>query len=258
MPRTRARSGSSSSWRKTWAMRVSWSWAHTGTSTWPRGHPLRPNARRAQERASGRASPAARPLRAECREHMSRRRSVVRRRSSWRWFIGRTTGNPLFVREFVELLAREGRLTPETLREQRDWSVGVPEGLREVIGLRLDRLPPRCNDVLRLASIIGREFGTSSSPRWETGQRTSSSSPSRRRSLRASSRSCPRVPGRIASRTRSSRRPSRWELSTTRRIRLHARIASALEELYGDHAAAHAAELAYHSPRPRPSWGPSG
>lgn len=36
------------------------------------------------------------------------------------------------------------------------------------------------------------------------------------------------------------------ELSATRRVRLHARIASSLEQLYGDAAEAHAPELAYH------------
>ena len=36
------------------------------------------------------------------------------------------------------------------------------------------------------------------------------------------------------------------ELSLTRRVRLHARIAEMLEELYGPEADAHAAELAYH------------
>ena len=36
------------------------------------------------------------------------------------------------------------------------------------------------------------------------------------------------------------------ELSTTRRVRLHARIAETLEELYGDAHGAHAAELAHH------------
>ena len=36
------------------------------------------------------------------------------------------------------------------------------------------------------------------------------------------------------------------ELSLTRRVRLHARIAEALEKLYGDYAEAHAAELAHH------------
>lgn len=36
------------------------------------------------------------------------------------------------------------------------------------------------------------------------------------------------------------------ELSTTRRVRLHARIAPALEDLYGNNAEAHAADLAHH------------
>jgi len=36
------------------------------------------------------------------------------------------------------------------------------------------------------------------------------------------------------------------ELSTTRRVRLHARIAQALEELYGSDSDAHSAELAHH------------
>lgn len=36
------------------------------------------------------------------------------------------------------------------------------------------------------------------------------------------------------------------ELSTTRRVRLHARISEALEELYGENAEVHAAELAHH------------
>ena len=36
------------------------------------------------------------------------------------------------------------------------------------------------------------------------------------------------------------------ELSLTRRVRLHARIAETLEEMYGEAAEAHAAELAHH------------
>ncbi len=36
------------------------------------------------------------------------------------------------------------------------------------------------------------------------------------------------------------------ELSLTQRVRLHARIAEALEEIYGDNAEAHAAQLAHH------------
>ena len=35
----------------------------------------------------------------------------------------------------------------------------IPEGVREVIGRRLDRLTDACNEVLAVASVIGREFG---------------------------------------------------------------------------------------------------
>ena len=158
----------------------------------------------------------------------------------------RTEGNPLFVREFVELLAREGRLTPETLREQRDWSVGVPEGLREVIGLRLDRLSQRSNDVLRLASVIGREFRHEQLAKvgdWSENELLVAVE----EALAARVvEELPASPGAYRFTHALFQDTLAVELSTTRRIRLHARIASALEELYGDRAAAHAAELAYH------------
>ena len=62
----------------------------------------------------------------------------------------RTAGNPLFMTEIVRILVQEGK---------RDWDGGVPEGVREVIGIRLDRLSPECNQLLKVAAVIGREFG---------------------------------------------------------------------------------------------------
>ena len=64
----------------------------------------------------------------------------------------------------VRLLAQEGELAPEPSigsgrAEERDsWSVRIPQGVREVIGRRLDRLSQRCNETLTIASVIGREF----------------------------------------------------------------------------------------------------
>jgi len=46
------------------------------------------------------------------------------------------------------------------------------------------------------------------------------------------------------------------ELSTTRRVRLHARIAQAMEELYGDNAETCAAELAHHFAEAQIELGP--
>ena len=58
--------------------------------------------------------------------------------------------------EVIKLLSESGELTaahigtPEGLR--------IPEGVREVIGQRLNRLSEQCNEVLTTASVIGREF----------------------------------------------------------------------------------------------------
>jgi len=64
----------------------------------------------------------------------------------------RTEGNPLFVNEVVELI------NPEQITEDRAWADIIPEGVREAIGRRLSRLSETCNQVLRTASVIGREF----------------------------------------------------------------------------------------------------
>ena len=73
-----------------------------------------------------------------------------------------TEGNPLFVTEVVRLLVQEGALTPDPSPsgrgETESWTIRIPEGVREVIGRRLNRLSQRCNETLTIASIIGREF----------------------------------------------------------------------------------------------------
>ncbi len=67
---------------------------------------------------------------------------------------GQTQGNPLFVREMVRLLARTGDLTSAAAT----IPARLPEGVREVIGRRLNLLSPGCNAVLATASVIGRGF----------------------------------------------------------------------------------------------------
>ena len=68
-----------------------------------------------------------------------------------------TEGNPLFVTEVVRLLVQEGELTQES-GARDSWTVRIPEGVREVIGRRLNRLSQRCNETLTIGSVIGREF----------------------------------------------------------------------------------------------------
>ncbi len=71
-----------------------------------------------------------------------------------------TEGNPLFLREIVRFLEQQGVLNAEI--EAPDAAlprvIRVPEGLKEVIGRRLNLLSPACNEVLALASVIGRSF----------------------------------------------------------------------------------------------------
>ena len=51
-------------------------------------------------------------------------------------------------------MAAEGRLGEDQARRE----VAIPQGVREVVGRRLDRLPEQANEVLRLAAVCGREF----------------------------------------------------------------------------------------------------
>ena len=67
-------------------------------------------------------------------------------------------GNPLFVTEVVRELVQSGELTPARMRGVSTWSVRIPEGVREVIGRRLDRLSDRTNETLTIAAVIGRQF----------------------------------------------------------------------------------------------------
>ena len=167
----------------------------------------------------------------------------------------RTEGNPLFVTQFVELLEREGSLSPETLGEQQNWNLRVPEGLRDVIGRRLDRLSERCNEVLRVASVLGREFRLEQLTRLIDGTEDElieaiEEALGARVIEEVSAAGSYRFTHALFQETLSG------ELSTTRRIRLHARIVAALEELHGDRAAEHAAELAYHAAEAETVLGP--
>ena len=64
----------------------------------------------------------------------------------------RTEGNPLFVTEIIRMLPEEG------IEEGHDYLTSIPEGVRDAIGRRLNRLSEGCNQVLAPASLVGREF----------------------------------------------------------------------------------------------------
>ena len=70
-----------------------------------------------------------------------------------------TEGNPFFMTEVVQLLTEQDTLTAIAGETTGLSGMRIPEGVREVIGARLNRLSEDCNEMLRTASVIGREFG---------------------------------------------------------------------------------------------------
>ncbi|HVL67514.1 MAG TPA: tetratricopeptide repeat protein [Vicinamibacterales bacterium] len=74
----------------------------------------------------------------------------------------RTGGNPFFVEQVAHTLREEGAVVTEhgETRLTRDIeSLRLPDTVQAVIRARLDRLDGDAREVLRIASVIGREFG---------------------------------------------------------------------------------------------------
>ncbi|MBM3943706.1 MAG: hypothetical protein FJ316_12515 [SAR202 cluster bacterium] len=190
-----------------------------------------------------------------------------------------TEGNPLFVTEVVRLLVQEGGLVgtgtkspqPPFAKGRLDrippfdkggpggisstgvggisgaWEVRIPEGVREVIGRRLNRLSQRCNQTLTTAAVLGREFSLAQlKPLIEDTTEDRLLEVLEEALAARVIEELPRSVGRYQFSHALIQETLAGELSTTRKVRLHARIAQALETLYGNTAEAHAAELARH------------
>ena len=74
-----------------------------------------------------------------------------------------TEGNPLFLAEITRFLVQEGVLDPASPAARARVREGmalrrIPEGVKEVIGTRLNRLSNQCNAVLANAAAVGRTF----------------------------------------------------------------------------------------------------
>lgn len=73
----------------------------------------------------------------------------------------RTGGNPFFLEEVCEALREEGAVLLRdglALLPDETGSLHVPETIQGVLRTRMDRLDAEARDVLRVASVIGREF----------------------------------------------------------------------------------------------------
>ena len=156
-----------------------------------------------------------------------------------------TEGNPFFVSE----VARDLIQSPE----MPDFGSGVtqtpriPEGVREAIGRRLDRLSERCNDALRTAVVIGREFGLDQLSAVEVEHTGDDLLDTLDEALGSSViEEIPGQPGRYQFTHALIQQTLLSEISASRLVRLHAQAGEALEKLYAGNEAGHASELATH------------
>jgi DNA-binding CsgD family transcriptional regulator/tetratricopeptide (TPR) repeat protein len=73
--------------------------------------------------------------------------------------VDRAGGNPLYIRELLDALVRDGRVAVDKgLAELAGESGGVPQTLAAAIDERLEVLPREALQVLRCAAVLGLEF----------------------------------------------------------------------------------------------------
>jgi DNA-binding CsgD family transcriptional regulator/tetratricopeptide (TPR) repeat protein len=156
-----------------------------------------------------------------------------------------TEGNPFFLKEMTRLLSERGELRAAEVGGPR--GIRIPQGVREAIGQRLNRLSESCHRTLTIASIIGREFDfrllrtlndeTTDEPLLGVIDEA------------LAARLVEELPGGREHYCFSHaliQQTLAEELSASRKVRWHARIGEALEELYGVDGEVHAAEILHH------------
>ena len=160
-----------------------------------------------------------------------------------------TEGNPLFVGEVIRHLAETGRVYERDGRWTTDdpSAVGIPEGVREVIGRRLSRLSEEANETLTLAAVIGRGFeldvlvGIGDADEDAVLERLEGALEARLvREVGV---------GRYQFSHALVRSALYDEVRPTRLARLHRRIGETIEALHAKHLDRHLGELAHHFSR---------
>ena len=157
-----------------------------------------------------------------------------------------TEGNPFFISEVIRLLVERGQLE-EVSGSIGPVTLGIPQGVLEVVGQRLNRLSAECHEVLTSIAFAGRQF------EFKLLELLNEQTPS----IQLLDLVDEALEARVIEEVPDER--DRYQfihalmqqtllegLSTSRKVRTHARIGEGLETLYGERIGEHAAELAYH------------
>jgi len=156
-----------------------------------------------------------------------------------------TRGNPFFAGEIARLLAEEGGLAARRGRSAVE-ALLLPQSVREAIGRRLAVLSPACQELLRIAAVVGRDFPRAALERL-TGGDAEAVLETLEEAVAAQVLVPPAAsaPGRYAFVHALVRQTLYQELPTLQRVRLHRQVGEALEALYGDDPD-RLSELAHH------------
>jgi class 3 adenylate cyclase len=161
-----------------------------------------------------------------------------------------TDGNAFYAGELLRHLVESGGIYQSesgrwTARRDRSRA-GMPQSVREVVGRRIDRLGDDTHKVLSVAAVIGREFDAdlvvAVSDRSEEDLLDLLEQAVAASVLTESAD----VPGRFSFAHALINHILYEELGTTRRARLHRRVAEALEDMLGADPGARVGELAQH------------
>ena len=160
-----------------------------------------------------------------------------------------TQGNPFFVGEMLLHLAESGLIVQRDGQWTSDTTLaeaGIPEGIREVVGRRLSRLSPAANTALSIGAVIGAEFDAALVEQLsELG--SDEVFDALDEAARASIvREVSGAFGCYAFAHALVRSTLYEELSTNRRVRMHAKVAEAIEIRHAANLEPHLDALAFH------------
>ncbi len=160
-----------------------------------------------------------------------------------------TQGNPFFIGEMLLHLAESGQIVQREGRWESDLSlaeVGIPEGIREVVGRRLSRLSDAANTALSIGAVIGPEFdvaivaslsGLPNDDVFDALDEAADASIVREVAGRF---------GRYAFAHALVRSTLNEELTTNRRVRMHWQVGEAIEAAHPHDLDDHVDALAHH------------
>ena len=161
-----------------------------------------------------------------------------------------TDGNPFFLGEIVQLLVTSGGLARDDAAALRG---ALPQGVRDAIGRRVSGLSEACVELLRAASVIGREFGV------HILARVAETPADRVLELLDEAAqagilaAAPDSVGRYAFTHALVRETLYDDLPAPLRVRLHRRVGEVIEETCGADLDPHLAALAHHFAQSAPA-----